>query len=115
MCIIDRDQLRLSEPTELCAWRPAPEQQIAPQYQGEGCLSPCHKLRPLPMSRRNQPHGGDEPEDLVPPGWSYPWPSPPIPTGCAQIGVITTPGTQTPMPAGRFGARHSPLSTTLDD
>src|SRR5262249_59716076 len=54
MCIIDRDQLRLSEPTELCAWRPAPEQQIAPQCQGEGCLSPCHKLRPLPMSQPQQ-------------------------------------------------------------
>src|SRR5262249_48590771 len=115
MCIIDRDQLRLSEPTELCAWRPAPEQQIAPQYQGEGCLSPCHKPRPLPMSRRDQTHCGDETVEPVPSAWSYRWPSPPIPTGCAQIGVTPPPGTQTPMLAGRLGARHSPLSTTLDD
>jgi len=33
----------------------------------------------------------------------------------APIGVVTTPGTQHPKLAGRYGARSSPLPTTLDD
>src|SRR5215472_11066827 len=60
MRTVDRGQLRLSAPSELCAWRSAPEQQIAIQRQGKWHLSPCHKLRPLPMSRQGQRRCCDE-------------------------------------------------------
>jgi hypothetical protein len=60
MCTVDHDQLHLSVQSGLCAWRSAPEQQIAIQRQGEWCLSPCHKLRPLPLSRRDQRPCSDE-------------------------------------------------------
>jgi hypothetical protein len=33
----------------------------------------------------------------------------------APVGVVTTPGTQNPKLAGRYGALPSPLATTMDD
>jgi len=60
MCTVDRVQLHLSVPSELRAWRSAPEQQFAIQRQGKRCLSPCRRLRPLPMSRQGQRRCCDE-------------------------------------------------------
>jgi hypothetical protein len=48
MCIVDRDQLHLSVPSELCAWRSAPEQQIAIQCQGPAAA----KARHITLGRR---------------------------------------------------------------
>src|SRR5215472_6659108 len=70
MCTVDRDQLHLSVQSGLCAWRSAPEQQIAIQRQGEWCLSLCHKLRPLLMSRRDQrPCSDEQMVESVPSAW----------------------------------------------
>jgi GAF domain-containing protein len=70
MCTVDHDQLHLSVQSGLCAWRSAPEQQIAIQRQGEWCLSPCHKLRPLPLSRRDQrPCSDEQMVESVPSPW----------------------------------------------
>src|SRR5262249_44099749 len=70
MCTVDGDQIHLSVQSGLCAWRSAPEQQIAIQRQGEWCLSPCHKLRPLPLSRRDQrPCSDEQMVESVPSAW----------------------------------------------
>ena len=60
MCTVDRGQLHLSVPSGLCAWRSAPEQQIATRRQGKWSLSPSYKLQPLPMSRQGQRRCCDE-------------------------------------------------------
>src|SRR5215470_983046 len=113
MCTVDRDQLHLSVQSELCAWRSAPEQQIAIQRQGEWCLSPCHKLRPLPMSHRDQrPCSDEQMVESVPSAWIPSQPSPPILTEQTRAAFQTKRlifgyGTRLCQPLAKLDARHS--------
>src|SRR5499427_9264199 len=78
MCTVHRDQLHLSVQSGLCAWRSAPEQQIAIQRQGEWCPSPGHKLCPLRMLRQGQRLCSDELVESVPSASILSLASPPV-------------------------------------